>query len=399
MSNPVTRSSRLVPRTPHPEPRLAPRTKSSNYRNIEGMKKLVVAAVLLCSQWVAAQVNENIIIITTDGLRWQEVFGGMDSAIANNSKFNEGDSGYIFSKYWADKSEDRRKKLLPFLWSTVVTGGQLYGNRAYGNKIENANPYRISYPGYSELMTGYADTAINANDFPPNPHVTVLEYLNQQSKLKGKIVAFGAWNAFDRILNEKRSGIPVICGMDSTGGKYPSPNEKMINTMQHDAYKPWLKDECLDVFTHHAAFEWLKTRKPKVIYIAYGETDEWAHSGKYRSYLDAAHQVDAWVKQLWEYLQKDPQYRNKTTLVFTTDHGRGDINKEEWTSHNKKIEGANEIWLAVMGPDTPVRGEEKGEMQFYQQQIAQTIAKLMRFTYKAKHEIAPEILPVFKMKK
>ncbi len=30
--------------------------------------------------------TENIIIITTDGFRWQEVFKGMDSAIANNSK-------------------------------------------------------------------------------------------------------------------------------------------------------------------------------------------------------------------------------------------------------------------------------------------------------------------------
>ena len=52
-----------------------------------------------------------------------------------------------------------------------------------------------------------------------------------------------------------------------------------------------------------------------------------------------------------------------------------------------------------MGPDSPVRGEVNGDMQVYQQQIAQTIAKLMGYTYKAKHEIAPEILPVFKMKK
>jgi hypothetical protein len=48
--------------------------------------------------------------------------------------------------------------------------------------------------------------------------------------------------------------------------------------------------ECLDVFTHCAAIEELNKNKPRVLYIAYGETDEWAHSGKYRSYLDAAHQ-------------------------------------------------------------------------------------------------------------
>ena len=363
------------------------------------MKRLIVAVALLFSMILQAQQPENILIITTDGLRWQELFRGMDSSIANNPGFNEGDSGYIYEKYWAVRPEERRKKLLPFLWSRIVSNGQIYGNREYGNKIDNANPYWFSYPGYSELMTGNADTAINSNSYPANPHVTVLEFLNQQPKLKGKVVAFGAWNAFDRILNEERSGIPVICGIESTGGKSPTANEKLINALQHDAYKPWLEDECLDVFTHYAALEWIKSRKPRVIYIAYGETDEWAHAGKYRSYLDAAHQVDAWIKQLWDFIQSHPQYKNKTTLIFTTDHGRGDINKEEWTSHGNKIADSHEIWLAVMGPGTSPKGEIKEANQFYQKQVAQTIASLMGYTYKAKHEIAEAIRTIIKIQK
>ncbi|MBK9530733.1 MAG: hypothetical protein WBO39_17130 [Ferruginibacter sp.] len=35
-----------------------------------------------------SKTAENIIIITTDGLRWQEDFSSMDSAIANNKIFN-----------------------------------------------------------------------------------------------------------------------------------------------------------------------------------------------------------------------------------------------------------------------------------------------------------------------
>ncbi len=344
-----------------------------------------------------AQRTENIIIITTDGLRWQDLFKGMDSAIANQSRFNEGDSALIFEKYWDANESLRRKKLLPFLWSTIAREGQIYGNRLLGSKIDNANPHWFSYPGYSELLAGYADTAINSNSYPPNPHTTVLEFFNQQPKLKGKVVAFGAWNAFDRIINEQRSGVPVINAFDTTGGKKPTVNEKMINRLLLDAYKPWGEDECLDVFTHHAAFEWLKARKPKVMYIAYGETDEWAHAGKYRSYLDAAHQVDQWIAGIWRYVQSDPQYKNKTTLVITTDHGRGDKNKEEWTSHGSGIADSHEIWLAVLGPDSPARGEDRAVMQLYQQQIAQTIARLMGYTYKAKHPIADPILPVFKM--
>ena len=364
------------------------------------MKKISLLIFLLISVFAISQrQTENIIIITTDGFRWQDVFKGMDSAIADNSKYNQGDSNYLFKKYWSDNENERRKKLMPFLWSTVVDKGQLFGNRTAGNKVDNANPYWFSYPGYSEIMTGYADTAINSNSYEANPNVTVLEFLNKQPKLKNKVAAFGAWDAFDRILNEKRSGIPVVSAFDTVAGKNMSSQQKQVNKMLLDSYRPWNEEECLDVFTHYAAFEYLQSKKPRVLYIAYGETDEWAHSGQYRSYLDAGHQVDAWIKKIWDFVQSDPQYKNKTTLLITTDHGRGDINKDEWTSHNNKIEDSHEIWLAAIGPDSPARGEIKDDIQLYQQQLAQTIAKLMGYTYQARHPIANEILYLFKMKK
>ena len=223
-----------------------------------------------------------------------------------------------------------------------------------------------------------------------------MEFLNQQPKLKGKIAAFGAWEAFDRILNEKRSGIPVASAFDKVGGNNPTEQQKLINNMLADSYKPWHDDECFDVFTHYEAMEELKINKPKVLYVAYGETDEWAHAGQYRSYLDAAHQVDAWVKQIWDFVQNDPQYKNKTALFFTTDHGRGDKIKKEWTSHGSSIQGASEIWFAAMGPGISAKGEMKMEGQLYQEQFAQTIAKLMGYTYKSKHPIAKEVTEVLK---
>jgi hypothetical protein len=344
----------------------------------------------------AQKSPENIIIITTDGLRWQEIFKGMDSAIANNKRFNQGDSTYLFKKYWSNDETERRKKLFPFLWSTVEARGQLHGNRKFGNEVNNANPYWFSYPGYSEIMTGYADTSVNSNDFPPNPNINLLEFLNQQPKLKGHVAAFGAWEAFDRILNEKRSGIPVVSAFDKSGGIKPSPRQQLINAMLGDSYKPWHEDECLDVFTHYAAMEELKTKKPKVLYIAYGETDEWAHSGQYRSYLDAANQVDAWIKQIWDYVQTEPQYKNKTALFITTDHGRGDVIKKEWTSHGNSIKDAYEIWFAILAPGMPAKGEVKSGMQLYQGQFAQTIAKLLGYTFVANHPVGEEIKSIFK---
>lgn len=355
------------------------------------MRKLLFIFSLVSSLAAAAQQKiENIIIITSDGLRWQEVFTGMDPDIAKDKRFNQGDSAYLWDQYYNSDGDVRRTLLMPFLWSTVAKNGQIYGNRLLGTKVNNANPYWFSYPGYNEILSGNPDTAINSNDYPPNPHVTVLEYLNQQPRFKGKIAAFGAWNAFDRIVNEQRSGIQVVCGYDTVKGT-KNERQRMVNTMLLNSYKPWGESECLDVFTHFMAFEYLKQNKPKVLYIAYGETDEWAHHAQYRYYLDAARQVDKWISDLWNYVQSTPQYRNKTAIFFTTDHGRGGINKSKWTDHGQSVSDASEIWFAVMAPGISPKGEVEAQVQLYQKQFAQTIANMLGVKYEPAHPVGEAV--------
>ena len=129
------------------------------------MKHILSFMLLITTSCILhAQKIENIIIITTDGFRWQEVFTGMDSSLANDKRFNQGDSAYIYKKYWAENANERRKKLMPFFWDTIEKNGQVYGNRNFSNKVDNANPYWFSYPGYNEIFTGYPDTAVNSND-------------------------------------------------------------------------------------------------------------------------------------------------------------------------------------------------------------------------------------------
>ena len=359
-------------------------------------KLSAVAAFLLLisTSSFAQQKTENVIIITTDGFRWQEVFGGMDSSIANESKFNQGDSNFIFKKYWAETPQERRQKLLPFLWNTIASTGQIYGNRNFGNDVNNSNPYWFSYPGYSEIFCGYVDTLINSNSYKNNPNTTLLQFINEQPGFKNEVAAFGAWSAFDRILNKPNCGFPVTSAFDKTGGKNPTEKEQLINAMLEDSYQPWDDDECLDVFTQYEAMEYLKTKKPKVLYIAYGETDDWAHAGHYKDYLEAAHHFDKWVKDIWNYVQSQPQYKNKTSLFITVDHGRG--TGDEWTSHGSKIDGSNQIWFAVMGPDIPAKGEIKTHTQIYQNQFAQTIASLLGLQFTAEHPVANEISSIKK---
>lgn len=349
----------------------------------------VIFLVGLTQVSIAQQKIKNVIIITTDGFRWQEMFNGANHALATSKTFSHGDSVAILKKYWDKSNETARAKMMPFMWGTIAKQGQIYGNRTLGNNVNTANPYWFSYPGYNEILTGYADTAVNSNDYKNNPNTNLLEFLNKQAQFKGRVAAFAAWDAFDRILNKPRAGFPVIAAFEKTGGQHPTIKESLINKMLEDSYRPFGDEECLDVFTHYAAMEYLKQSKPRVLYISYGETDEWAHAGNYYAYLNAAHQVDKWLNDIWAYIQSDPFYKDQTALIITTDHGRGV--DSQWTSHGQKIQGANQIWFAVMGPGIAAKGEMKQVAQNYQQQLAQTIAGLLGTKFTAGHSVADKI--------
>jgi hypothetical protein len=337
----------------------------------------------------------NLIIVTTDGLRWQEVFQGLDAEIAANEKFNQGDSLTLFKKYDGKNEAEKRSRLMPFLWSGADGNAMIFGNRNRNNKVNVENPYWFSYPGYSELLTGYADSAVNSNAYPPNPNSNLLAFLNKQPAYRNKVIAFGAWFAFDRILNEKASGFPVINAFDPLSSILHDDQSIELSKMLKDSYRPFRDEECLDVFTHYQALHYLKTRKPKAIYISYGETDEWAHAGKYSDYLNAAHQTDAWIREIWNWVQSTPGYRNNTYLLFTTDHGRGFHNA--WTDHGIGIEGASSIWFALLGPKELKNklnlnpGEQTLSDQYYQKQLAATLCGLLGLKFTADHPVAQPI--------
>lgn len=360
------------------------------------MKTYVLfACLLMLTFFCTAQTKtDHLIVITTDGYRWQELFNGMDSSLANQSKFNQHDSLGIFKKYWANTPVERRHLLMPFFWKTLAANGQVYGNRTFDNKVNTANRYRFSYPGYNEIFTGYPDTSVNSNDYPDNPNINVLEYFNKLDNYKGKVGVFTAWEAFNRILNEKRSGLQVVAAFDTTAGKTLNQHQQMINTMLLNSYRPFKDGECLDVFTHYAAMEYLKTSKPKVLYISYGETDEWAHEGQYRDYLNAARQFDKWLSEIWSYIQNDVEYKNRTAVLITVDHGRG--LQDKWTDHWSDVDGADEIWFAVAAPGLPAKGEIKTSMQLYQKQLAQTMADLLGVKFLPNHPVAEGLMKVLK---
>ena len=223
-----------------------------------------------------------------------------------------------------------------------------------------------------------------------NKNVSSLEFINKQKGYEGKVAAFTTWDVFPYILNEERSKIYVNSGVDTL--KFNTPEFNVLNDLQFLAPQPL--DVRLDVNTYLASKAYLKTYKPKVLYIAFDETDDFAHSGMYDQYLKSAHAEDAMIADLWNTLQSMPEYKNKTTLIVACDHGRGDAIKEQWTSHGDKIADAGQIWIAAIGPDTKRTGEATNCGTLYQAQLATTFTSLFGFDFKPDHPVMKPIQQV-----
>ena len=74
--------------------------------------------------------DARVVLVMTDGMRWQEVFRGADESLLTPERyFEKRDVSALREKYLAATPEERRQKLMPFLWSTFIPQGQIYGDR------------------------------------------------------------------------------------------------------------------------------------------------------------------------------------------------------------------------------------------------------------------------------
>lgn len=336
--------------------------------------------------------TENIIFISVDGYRWEELFRGIDTSLSNKRQYRKTDSAALMKKYWAGTPEERRKKLMPFFWSVIVEKGQLYGNRDLGNEVNLRNNFWFSYPGRAETITGYFDPKINSNSYPDNPNTNVFEFIEKQKGYGGKVATFASWDAVSRIVNRNRNKMPLINPYEKVEGPKLTEAQKLANELQDFIPKYYGEEERWDMNTYAIAKSYILARHPKMVYIDFGDLDVLAHDGKYDFYLEGAYATDQMIASLWKSMQEDPFYKNKTTFVICPDHGRG-IGRQ-WTSHGSSAAGSGDTWLAVIGPDTPALGEVKTKTRIYQDQFAQTMAHLLGFEFKADHPVGERVITV-----
>ena len=353
---------------------------------IRTKKKALFLTILWFLSWfpddnlTAQEVAPNLVLVTLDGVRWQEVFSGIDPLLIEDERYTSA-PGHLKETYWREGREERRALLFPFLWSVIESRGVLIGDRTQNSLMNLTNGWWFSYPGYNEILTGKSDPTIDSNDKNWNRNVTFLEVLNGLQEFADRVLAFGSWDVFPFIINTRRSGLPVNAGFaiepSATTEKF-----RWLNEVSVTAPGLW-RTVRLDFLTHGFAMQALENQHPRVLYIAYGETDDFAHDGSYDRYIDAAHRTDQMLSNLWAWLQADPVYRDNKTLLITTDHGRGN-EADGWMHHASPaasgklgienaadgVPGSDQTWFAAIGPPIKAGGMTSGK--WTQSQIAAT---------------------------
>ncbi|HWA26610.1 MAG TPA: sulfatase-like hydrolase/transferase [Lacunisphaera sp.] len=366
-------------------------------RLASGLTTAATFGLLFASAFAAELKTQNLVLVTIDGLRWQEVFRGADDAYANKEFGGVADRALVDmqKEFAVGTPAERRRTLMPFVWGEIASHGQIFGNRDANCPMRVTNPAQVSYPGYNEMLTGAPDPKILNNARVPNPNVTVLEWLNGRPGFQGRVVPLAAWNVFGSILNVERSHLPLwLTNQHSDPAKASARLLEIEQWMEDIPTKG--RDEHFDAFVYHAAVDMIGTKAPRVLFVGLGEADTTAHARAYDRYLDSIRRSDRFVRQLWEKLQSLPQYRGTTTLVVTVDHGRGNSPKD-WANHNPQSPGSDETWLMVMGPDTPALGERRDQAMLTTSQVAATVARLLGEDFRAAFpraaEPVPDVLP------
>jgi len=328
-----------------------------------------------------AQKTKTVVLIVSDGLRWQEVFTGADVLLLdpkNGGSWMEEEA--LKRKFWRSNPEERRRVLFPFIWGTVATKGQIFGNQAKGSVAHVTNGFAFSYPGYNEMAAGFPDPRIDRNEFGPNPNMTVFEWLNKSPEFAGRVAIFGTWNVYDDIFNKARSHLVMQNGWTKPRPSGDASKDALLARL-FDTTTRFDEEDVFNAFVQVPLLDYVRTGKPRVLFVGYGETDNWAHQGRYDLLLDSAQRVDGFIAELWNTMQAMPQYHDSTTFIITADHGRGS-GPVEWKEHGVDEKGSENVWIAIIGPDTQALGERAHIAAVTQAQIAATVAAFVGKDYR-----------------
>jgi len=272
------------------------------------------ASAMACAPGASVEdPGHNVILVTLDGVRSQEIFGQPPPELAG------ADTAPAF----------------PLLHASLEHEGVMYGDPTRFDVMTTANPAQRSLPGYMSIFAGFEQKCFD-NDCPRTVVETALERIQRQLVLsRGEVATIASWGKMGRAIEHIGGTIYTDIG--------PSGADAIGATSAPDWHPArWDRD------TWAAAMRYLEAARPRLLHIGLLDADGWAHAGDYASYLGTLRQYDRWIAELRARLATLGDYGARTTIIVTTDHGRGD--GAGWTDHNPDLPGSERVFLYAVGP-------------------------------------------------
>ena len=303
--------------------------------------------------------SRTVVLVAIDGVRWQDVFGGVDSRLAAKKRL---------------PLEERidAAHLVPNLHRLMTTDGAAIGAPASPKAMRASGPNYVSLPGYMEMLTGRRVTGCTNNRCGDVRHRTVADDVADRGGLAAVVAS---WPGILHAASAFRGRVAMSIGR--TGGENLSEFKSdfdMAALLPEAAPPPHAeRDFRSDASTGTIACSYLESHRPTFLFVGLGETDTYAHQGNYRGYLHALHQADAIVGRLAEEVAALTANGHPSTLMVTTDHGRS----YAFATHGGGNPESARVWLVATGAGIQARGSTPSAVSRHLSDVGQTLRRML----------------------
>lgn len=299
-----------------------------------------------------------LVLITIDGVRWQDVLNGVDRELAR------------YSGLRADEVV-APEQLMPELRAAISNRGVLIGS-----DMGASGPNFVSLPGYLEMLTGSPSECPN-NDCAASSKPTILDLAARDAAAPRDVAVFASWSGIAKAIGHAPDRLVLSAGREQVRNQREMIADRDVAGAfargrsspafpGHGDYRP-------DAHTAELALRYFDAYQPRLVFVGLGDTDEYAHRRDYRSYLAALRHADRVIGAFNERLQELVVRGVRAHLVVTTDHGRSDA----FEAHGKAHPESQRVWAAIIGSHVSARGVSAPAAPARLADVAPTMGRLL----------------------
>ena len=305
--------------------------------------------------------QKRVVVVAIDGVRWQEIFQGTDPTLAQAAGMRPGEMAT------ADE-------LVPNIRALGRRGVALGDD---DHPFEASGPNFVSLPGYTELLTGRV-APCQENDCNERPNRTIVDDMRGLPDVSQRDVAvITSWERIDVVASGDPSRISVSAGRShgETRGLFNADPAigSILRTGEHSDAFPGHDDYRPDRETAALATTYFERVRPRFMFVALGDTDEFGHENNYRSYVGALRRADSMVGELTRTAKSWGPEGDDVVFFVVADHGRC----KGFAGHGRDCPESSRSWMVAGGGPIQAGGNVASVPARYLRDIAPTVRAMM----------------------